>query len=63
MEAKDFALRARTGHPRVQSRVTRTGIIGPRRVLLKHRRQWDRTKCICVTIGDLCELFRGRYVS
>lgn len=34
-------------------------IIGPRRVLLKHRRQWNRTKCICVTIGDLCELFRA----
>lgn len=32
-------------------------IIGPR-VLLKHCRQWNRTKCIYVTIGDLCELFR-----
>lgn len=34
-------------------------IIGPRRVLLKHRRQRNRTKCIYVTIGDLCELFRA----
>lgn len=33
-------------------------IIGPR-VLLKHSRQWNRTKCIYVTIGDLCELFRA----
>lgn len=59
IEVKDFLVRVCTRIIRECKLRSPSWIIGPRRVLLKHRRQWNRTKCICVTIGDLCELFRA----